>query len=129
MSEGRPAVKLDFTTGLEQLPSRPKMDEAATQASVEAGRELGFSGRQSVVPTPAPVPLPVVAAPQRLDGRRLRSRGANIQMNLKVTAEEKEMILAEAMELMQDPRSPVGSIGEFVVHAVETYRSMKSGRR
>lgn len=113
-------MKLDFISGLEQLPSRPKMDESATQASVDAGRELGFSGRQA----PAPA-----QTQQKMDGRRLRSRGANIQMNLKVTAEEKDMILAEAVELIQNPMSPVSSIGEFVVYAVELYKSLKSKPR
>jgi len=113
MSETRPAVKLDFVTGLEKLPARPKMDDQTTQASVIAGRELGFSGR---------------ATASRMDGRRLRSRGANTQMNIKVTAAEKEMILAEASELIQNPASSVSNIGEFVVYAVELYRSLKSGR-
>ena len=111
MSDSRPAVKLDFVTGLEKLPTRPKMDEHTTQASVIAGRELGFSGR---------------ATANRLDGRRLRSRGANTQMNIKVTSAEKEMILAEASALIQNPASPISNIGEFVVYAVDLYRSQKS---
>jgi hypothetical protein len=111
MSDSRPAVKLDFVTGLEKLPARPKMDEQTTQASVVAGRELGFSAR---------------AAASRIDGRRLRSRGANTQMNIKVTAAEKEMILAEASEMIQNPASRISNIGEFIVHAVELYRSLKT---
>jgi len=111
MPEGRPAVKLDFTSGLEVLPPRPKMDAATTEASVIAGRQLGFSGRTSGT---------------IVDGRRLKSRGANTQLNLKVTANDKAMILMEASRLIQDPSSPVGSLGEFVVMAVDFYRSHHS---
>ena len=112
MSDSRPTVKLDFVTGLDKLPARAKMDEQTTQASVVAGRELGFSGR-------------IMAS--RMDGRRLRSRGANTQMNIKVTAEEKEMILAEASALIQDSASRISNIGQFIVYAVELYRSQKTG--
>lgn len=108
MSDTRPAIKLDFTTGLEKLPPRPKMDATTTLASVSAGRELGFSGR-------------AVEAP-KIDGRRLRSRGANTQLNLKVTAAEKEAILRDASVHIQDPGSPISNIGEFVVQAVEFFR-------
>lgn len=111
MPDTRPAVKLDFTSGLDALPPRPKMDAATTEASVVAGRQLGFAGR---------------APETRIDGRRLRSRGANTQLNLKVTAEEKDRILMEASRLIQDPSSPVSNIGEFVVFAVDYYRSNSS---
>ena len=107
MSEARSAVKLDFTSGLDKLPPRPKMDAATTQASVIAGREFGFEGRHH----------------DKMDGRRLRSRGANTQLNLKVTEEEKERILHDACRLIQDPTSPIKNIGEFVVLAVDYYRS------
>lgn len=106
MPEIRSAVKLDFTTGLDSLPSKPKADAATTQASVAAGRQLGFSGR-----TQGPI----------LDGRRLRSRGANTQLNLKVTPDEKDLILREAARMISDPTSPVLNIGEFVVLAVRYY--------
>ena len=122
MSEARKPVKLDFMSGLDKLPERPKVDEAATQAALNAGREMGFSSR--VAPPAEPEPAMLIP---RLDGRRLRSRGANTQMNIKVTPEEKEMILTEAAELIQNPRSEVGSIGEFVVYAVRLYRDLKSG--
>jgi hypothetical protein len=91
------------------------MDNATTQASVVAGRELGFSSRAE----------PTI----KMDGRRLRSRGANTQLNLKVTAAEKDAILKEASRLIQDPSSPVSNIGEFVVLAVDFYttRSKTSG--
>ena len=117
MSDGRPSIKLDFTSGLDQLPPRPTVDASTTYASVKAGRELGFSGR-------AEASRIANTAPQesRLDGRRLRSRGANTQLNLKVTAEEKEAILRDAAKLIQNPMSPVSNIGEFVVLAVEFYR-------
>lgn len=107
MSEARSAVKLDFTSGLDKLPPRPKMDAATTQASVDAGREFGFEGRYQ----------------QKIDGRRLRSRGANTQLNLKVTEEEKQRILHDASRLIQDPNSPIKNIGEFVVLAVDYFRS------
>ncbi len=108
MPDTRTAVKLDFMSGLETLPPRPKVDASTTIASVVAGRELGFSGR---------------AEPTKIDGRRLRSRGANTQLNLKVTAEEKDAILREASRLIQDPSSPVSNIGEFVVMVVHQYAS------
>lgn len=44
MPEARSAVKLDFTSGLDKLPPRPKMDASTPQASVVAGREFGFEG-------------------------------------------------------------------------------------
>ena len=107
MSEARSAIKLDFTSGLDKLPPRPKMDAATTQASVIAGREFGFEGRHH----------------EKIDGRRLRSRGANVQLNLKVTEEEKERILRDAFQMIQDPNSPVKNIGEFIVLAVDHFRS------
>ncbi len=107
MPEARPAVKLDFTSGLDKLPPRPKMDAATTQASVVAGREFGFQGRHQ----------------EKIDGRRLRSRGANTQLNLKVTEDEKSQILLDASRLIQDPSSPIKNIGEFVVLAVAYFRS------
>jgi hypothetical protein len=91
------------------------MDASTTLASVTAGRELGFSGRAEPEPSPTPAPL--------LDGRRLRSRGANTQLNLKVTAQEKDAILRDAARYIQDPASPIGNIGEFVVHAVDFFRA------
>jgi hypothetical protein len=108
MPESRPSIKLDFTSGLEALPPRPKMDAATTIASVAAGRDIGFSDR-----TDSPA----------IDGRRLRSRGANIQLNLKVTAEEKNAILRDATRFIQDPASPISNIGEFVVYAVNFLRT------
>lgn len=103
MPDSRPAIKLDFTTGLDTSAARPRGDASTTIASVAAGRELGFQGRASAV---------------KLDGRRLRSRGANIQLNLKVTAAEKEAIIRAATTYIQDPSSPVSTLGEFVVFAV-----------
>ena len=108
MPDARPAVKLDFTSGLDKIPPKPRMDAATTLASVNAGRELGFSARQEI---------------PKMDGRSLRSRGANTQFNLKVTAAEKEAILEEAYRHIQDPASPISSIGEFVVMAVAYYKS------
>ena len=118
MPESRSAVKLDFTSGLEQLPSRPKADDATTRASVEAGKELGFSGRS----------LPERPLPEKLDGRSLRSRGANTQLNLKITSEEKALILREATRLIRDPESSVSNIGEFVILAIDFYLSHQSSR-
>ena len=115
MPDSRPSVKLDFTSGLDKLLTRPLADPAATTlASVAAGRQLGFSARQNA-PTE-----------QKLDGRRLRSRGANTQLNLKVTEVEKTAILEEASRHIQNPTSPVGNIGEFVVMAIEFYKNNRS---
>ena len=111
----RPAVKLDFTSGLDKLPPRPKVDSTTTIASVTAGRELGFSGRTEAPADPAPVAV--------LDGRRLRSRGANTQLNLKITSAEKEAILRDAARFIQDPSNRINNIGEFVVHAVSYLRA------
>lgn len=126
MPDTRTGVKLDFTSGLEKLPPRPRTDPVATTlASVEAGREVGFTARpQPPRPDPPPPDQPRTELPRpaRLDGRRLRSRGANTQLNLKVTEAEKETILEEASRLIQDPSSPIGNIGEFVVMAVNHYR-------
>ena len=111
MSNTRPAIRLDFTTGLDKLPPRPKVDASTTLASVVAGRELGFTGRE------------VKQSEPKFDGRSIRSRGANTQLNLKVTAAEKEAILRDAAVLIRDPHSGISNIGEFVVRAVEFYRS------
>jgi hypothetical protein len=89
------------------------MDQSVTVASVNAGRDVGFSGRRIDAP--------------KSDGRRLRSRGANTQLNLKVTALEKEAILTDASKLIHNPRSPISNIGEFVVHAVEFFRRHHGG--
>ena len=107
MPEERAAVKLDFMSGLEKIPARPKGDGATTLASVLAGRELGFSAR---------------TFDAGLDGRRLRSRGANTQLNLKITADEKDLILQDAARFIQDPDSRISNIGEFVVLAVDFFR-------
>lgn len=110
MSEIRPAVKLDFTSGFESLPERPKADGYTTQRSVKAGRELGFANRGEGT---------------KIDGRKLRSRGPTVQLNLKVSPEEKETILRAANELIHDPDSRVTSIAEFVVHAVEVFKTRR----
>ncbi|SNT41324.1 hypothetical protein SAMN05421770_11225 [Granulicella rosea] len=137
----RNPIKLDFTSGLDNLPPRPRADAHTTQASVDAGRELGFTGRiDASVPIPKSIfhpenahllqPLPTRAepprpAPPKLDGRSLRSRGANIQMNIKVTAEEKDRILQEAALAIQDPTLRIKNIGEFIVHVVDLYRERR----
>ncbi len=110
MSETRSAVKLDFTSGLDTLPERPRVDEYTTQRSVKAGRELGFANREEN---------------KKIDGRKLRSRGPTVQLNLKIRPEEKEMILRAANELIHNPDSRVTSIAEFVVHAVEAFRKQQ----
>ena len=76
-----------------------------------AGRELGFSGRDTG---------------SKIDGRRLQSCGANTQLNLKVTAAEKEAIHRDASQLIQDPASSINNIGEFVVLAVEFFRTRRA---
>lgn len=108
MPDTRTAVKLDFMSGLEALPPRPKVNAATTLASVVAGRELGFAGR---------------AEATKIDSRSLRSRGANTQLNLKITSDEKNAILRAASQLIMDPSSPISNIGEFVVMAVDFYTS------
>ena len=110
MPETRPAVKLDFTSGFDSLPERPKADEYTTQRSISAGRELGFANRGDGT---------------KIDGRKLRSRGPTVQLNLKISPEEKETILRAANALIQDPDSRVTSIAEFVVHAVEVFRKQR----
>ena len=107
MSDTRVPIKLDFMSGIDKLPPRPKVNALTTQASVQAGRDVGFSER---------------GIGSKLDGRKLRSRGANIQLNIKITEQEKAEILQDASELIRDPQSPVTNIGEFVVYAVNFYR-------
>jgi hypothetical protein len=113
MPDTRSSVKLDFITGLDNLPPRPQVDASTTMASVNAGRELGFAGRAPSI---------------KIDGRRLRGRGATTQLNIKVTAEEKEVILREAMRYIQDPASPITTVGEFVIQATEFFKRNASGR-
>jgi hypothetical protein len=122
----RSPIKLDFTSGLDKLPPRPRADAQTTQASVTAGRELGFTGRiEAAAHAPLLPAIPVSPVAAKLDGRRLRSRGANIQMNIKVTAEEKERILQEASLAIQDPTLRIKNIGEFIVHVVNLYRERR----
>ena len=111
MPEPRSAVRLNFTEGLEAIPPRPKRDSTTTDASLDAGREFGFSDRSSS---------------DVVDGRSLRRKGAHKQLNLKVRPEDKTRIVMEAQKLMNDPAHPVTSIGEFVVFAVDFYRKHSS---
>ncbi|AXC15998.1 hypothetical protein ACPOL_6788 (plasmid) [Acidisarcina polymorpha] len=99
--------------GFDELSPRPEKDEETTPALLSAGPELSSNTRVSSNQK----------LTRRIDGRKLRSRGANIQMNIKVTAEEKEMILREASKHIQDLSTGIKNIGEFVVRAVENYRA------
>ena len=94
-----------------QTESGRRTCRATGQASLVAGRELGFSGRDTG---------------SKIDGRRLRSRGNNTPLNLKVTAAKKEAIPRDASQLIQDPASSINNIGEFVVLAVEFFRARRA---
>ncbi len=48
-------------------------------------------------------------------------------MNIKVSEEEKEVILSEAEGFIRDQSSNIRTIGEFVVHVVDLYRKQKAG--
>jgi hypothetical protein len=115
MSDSRRSVKLDFTSGIPSLPPRLKVDPKTTATSVGAAQEVGFLPQQLVNRTTG-----------KPDGRKLRSRGIKVQMNIKVTEEEKQVILDEAELFIRDQSSNIRSIGEFVVHVVDLYRKQKA---
>jgi hypothetical protein len=119
MSDNRRGVKLDFTSDIPNLPIRPKVDPQITATSVVAAQEVGFLAEQGSRPVSKPLSKP--------DGRRLRRRGLKVQMNIKVSEEEKEVILSEAEGFIRDQSSNIRTIGEFVVHVVDLYRKQKAG--
>jgi hypothetical protein len=110
MSDKRSGVKLDFISDIPNLPPRPKADPLT---SVVAAQDVGFLAVQS---------KPAVKPINKPDGRRLRRRGVKVQMNIKVSEEEKEMILNEAEIFIRNPSSNIRTIGEYVVHVIEEYR-------
>lgn len=121
MSDSRTPNKLDFMSPVSNLPPRAKIDPLTTAASVSAAHDVGFLTEQGQIPY-------VKAAgndQNKIDGRKLRKRAKKIQLNLKVYEEDRTMILQSAEEVMDDPNSGIRSLGEFVVHAVETYRREK----
>lgn len=119
MSDNRRGVKLDFTSDIPNLPIRTKVDPQITATSVVAAQEVGFLAEQGSRPVSKPLSKP--------DGRRLRRRGIKVQMNIKVSEEEKEVILSEAEGFIRDQSSNIRTIGEFVVHVVDLYRKQKAG--
>jgi hypothetical protein len=119
MSDNRRGVKLDFTSDIPNLPIRQKVDPQITATSVVAAQEVGFLAEQGSRPVSKPLSKP--------DGRRLRRRGIKVQMNIKVSEEEKEVILSEAEGFIRDQSSNIRTIGEFVVHVVDLYRKQRAG--
>jgi hypothetical protein len=119
MSDKRSPVKLDFISDIPNLPPRPKVDPQTTASSLEAAQSVGFLAENG--------PKLVSNTSGKPDGRRFRRRGANVQMNIKVTEKEKDVILQEAEELIMDKTSNIRTIGEFVVHVVDLYRKQKAG--
>ncbi len=117
MAERRSPVKLDFISDIPNLSPRPKADLDTTTGSVEAAQEIGF--------IQDPNDRPSIAFNHKSDGRRLRRRGIKVQMNIKVSEAEKDLILNEAEVLIRDQSSNIRSIGDFVVHLVDLYRSQK----
>lgn len=118
MSEKRAGIKLDFVSDIPNLPSRPKVDPLTTASSVVAAQEVGFISEAGKKP----------AANQlgKIDGRRLRRRAMKVQLNLKITPEEKEDILAEAELFLQNQSTNIRTVGEFVVHIVDLYKKQKN---
>lgn len=49
-----------------------------------------------------------------------------VQLNLKITPEEKEDILAEAQLFLQNQSTNIRTVGEFVVHIVDLYKKQKN---
>jgi hypothetical protein len=121
MSDSRTPVKLDFMSPVSNLPLRAKIDPMTTAASVNAAHDVGFLTESVHVPK-----AKIADKHQnKIDGRKLRKRAQKIQLNLKVYEEDRAMILESAEEVMDDPNSGIRTLGEFVVHAVATYRQQK----
>jgi hypothetical protein len=124
MPEPRARVKMDFVSGISDLRTKP--DPETTELAVAAGREVGFlekpeTARQVHSDTGN---LPAVEQPsvgKKIDGRTLRSRGADTQLNVKVTAAQKLAIMNAANICIQDPYSNIRSIGDFIVRATSHY--------
>jgi hypothetical protein len=121
MSDSRTPVKLDFMSPVSNLSPRLKIDPLTTAASVNAAHDVGFLTEPAQVTYAKTVDKEQI----KIDGRKLRKRAQKIQLNLKVFEEERAMILQSAEEVMDDPTSGIRTLGEFVVHAVDTYRRQK----
>src|SRR5258708_16882656 len=121
MSDNRRGVKLDFTSDIPNLPIRPKVDPQITATSVVAAQEVGFLAEQGSRPVSKPLSKP--------DGRRLRRRRIKVQMNIKLSEEEKKVILSEAEGFIRDQSSNIRTIGEFLLHVMDLYRNHKPDRQ
>jgi hypothetical protein len=121
MSEPRPRVKMDFVSGISDLRTKP--DAETTELAVAAGREVGFLENPDTTRSvhTGTVKLPSVEQARKIDGRTLRSRGADTQLNVKVTAAEKLAIINAANICIQDPYSKIRSVGDFIVRATSHY--------
>jgi len=124
MSEPRSRVKMDFVSGISDLRTKP--DPETTELAVAAGREVGFLENPETTRSvhTGTVTLPTVeqaSSGKKIDGRTLRSRGADTQLNVKVTAAQKLAIINAANVCIQDPYSNIRSVGDFIVRATSHY--------
>jgi hypothetical protein len=124
MSEPRSRVKMDFVSGISDLRTKP--DPETTELAVAAGREVGFLEKPETTRSvyAGIVKLPAVeqaSSGKKIDGRTLRSRGADTQLNVKVTAAQKLAIINAANICIQDPYSNIRSVGDFIVRATSHY--------
>ena len=124
MSEPRSRVKMDFVSGISDLRTKP--DPETTELAVAAGREVGFLENPETTRSvhTGTVTLPTVeqaSSGKKIDGRTLRSRGADTQLNVKVTAAQKFAIINAANVCIQDPYSNIRSVGDFIVRATSHY--------
>lgn len=105
MSDRQPA-KIDFSSALDEVPSRHRPDKGTEHRAItEAGRQ-GFSGRLETM---------------KLDGRSLRRRGTpKVQMNMKVTPEFRSRFLEAAREA-DDKKGAVVNLGDFLEIIFEHY--------
>jgi hypothetical protein len=115
---------MDFVSGITDLRTKP--DPETTELAVAAGREVGFleNPEATRLVHTGTVKLPTIdqASPgKKIDGRTLRSRGADTQLNVKVTAAQKSAIINAANICIQDPYSNIRSVGDFIVRATSHY--------
>lgn len=105
MSDRRPA-KIDFSSALDETPSRHRPDKITEHRAITEAGKHGFSGRLDTM---------------KVDGRSLKRRGSQkVQMNMKVTPELRSRFL-DAARAADDRKGAVVNLGDFLEMIFEHY--------